>query len=108
MKTTVKVPVTTRTMEEMQVEFPLYRKVETKSLFVRVDIVKGLMRECSVQFKKNGQIVLKIDNEYVFEDAELSYLLGADEYISNEEEFLGALRKVQNTIAFVSEGQATN
>ncbi len=102
MKTTVKVPVTTRTMEDMDVEFPLYRKVETKSLFVRVDIVGELMRECAVLFKKNGQIVLKIDSEYVFEDAELGYLLGTDEYESNEDEFLEALRKVQNTITYIS------
>ena len=105
MKTTVKVPVTTRTMEDMEVEFPLYRKVETKNLYVRVDIVKGLMRECVVQMKKNGQIALKINNEYVFEDAELDYLLGMGDYESSEDEFVGVLRKVQNTITFISDGQ---
>ena len=54
MKTTVKIPVMTRTMQDAEVEFPLYRKVETKSLLVRVDIVGGMMRECAVQTKKNG------------------------------------------------------
>jgi len=92
-------------MEDMEVEFPLYRKVETKNLYVRVDIVKGLMRECVVQMKKNGQIALKINNEYVFEDAELDYLLGMGDYESSEDEFVGVLRKVQNTITFISDGQ---
>jgi hypothetical protein len=102
MKTTVQVPVTTRELQEMVVEMPIYRKVDTKDLFMRVDMMGGVMREVGVKFGKNGSVVIKINPEYVFEDADVDYLLGQEEYTSDSSEFEGALDKVAQTIAYVS------
>lgn len=102
MKTTVQVPVTTRRFEAVEVEFPIYRKVESKNLFMRVDMMGGNMREVGVKFGKNGSVVVKINPEYVFEDADVDYLLGQEDYVSDSAEFEAALDKVAQTIAYVS------
>ncbi len=99
MKTTVQVPITTKTFESVEVEFPIYRKVETKGLFVRVDMMGTNMRESSVKFGKNGTITLKVDSEYEFEDADVDYLLGQEEYTSSKAEFEEALGKVGELVA---------
>jgi len=102
MKTTVQVPVTTRKLEEVVVEMPIYRKVDAKDLFMRVDMMGGVMREVGVKFGKNGSVVVKINPEYEFEDADVDYLLGQEDYTSDSAEFEAALDKVAQTIAYVS------
>jgi hypothetical protein len=86
----------------MEVEFPIYRKVESKNLLVRVDLMGGVMREVGIKFGKNGSVQVKIDPEYVFEDAPVDYLLGLEDYTSDSAEFEGALDKVVQIIAYVS------
>ena len=102
MKTKVEVPITTRKLEEMEVEFPIYRKVETKGLLMRVDMMGATMRECSIKFGKNGTIQLKVNSEYVFEDLDVDYLLGQEEFASNQDEFEQAVQGVLETAVLMS------
>jgi hypothetical protein len=102
MKAKVDVPVTTTTVEEMELDFPIYRKVESKQKFMRVTMVGDTMKEVAVQLGKNGSAQIKI-RPYAFEDMELDYLLGLGDYTSDESEFLSAVRTVSNTLASVAE-----
>lgn len=111
----IKLLETIKEEKEIEIEFPIYRKLDVDSEYRSITIYTRIdqpgdkrMREVNILIDQNNRIEIELDNNYLFNQKDtIDYNLGRGQYASTKEEFDEAEKQAQKLLAMIKDFELT-